>query len=81
MRSRGSSRQLLQRLREVVKPLDQWTEKESTRAEVETEVLDEFFRLLPDPPFSSTEKEELAAKIYEHLRMQSSAGCFPGHAA
>ena len=33
----------MNRLREVVSPLEQWTEKESTRAEIETEVLDEVF--------------------------------------
>ncbi|MCB1130791.1 MAG: type I restriction endonuclease subunit R, partial [Verrucomicrobiae bacterium] len=80
-RVKQASRDLLNRLREVVSPLEQWTEKESTRAEIETEVLDEVFRLLPDPPFTSTEKEELAARIYEHLWMQSSSGHFPEQAA
>lgn len=80
-RVKQSSKMLLERLREVVKPLEQWTEKESTRAEVESEVLDEVFRLLPDPPFSEAEKEALAAKVFEHLWMQSSAGSFPEQAA
>ncbi len=80
-RIKQSSKQLLERLREVVRPLDQWTEKESTRAEVESEVFDEVFRLLPDPPFSESEKEELAAKVFEHLWMQSSSGAFPEQAA
>jgi len=71
----------LNRLREVVSPLEQWTEKESTRAEIETEILDEVFRLLPEPPFSPAEKEALATKVYEHLWMQSSSGHFPEHAA
>jgi type I restriction enzyme R subunit len=80
-RIKQSSKQLLERLREVVMPLDQWTEKESTRADVESEVLDEVFRLLPDPPFSESEKEELAAKVFEPLWMQSSSGAFPEQAA
>ena len=80
-RVKQASRMLLDRLREVVRPLEQWTEKESTRAEVESEVLDEVFRLLPDPPFSEAEKESLAERVFEHLWMRSSAGEFPERAA
>jgi type I restriction enzyme R subunit len=80
-RVKQSSKMLLDRLRQAVKPLDQWTEKESTRAEVEAEVLDEVYRLLPDPPFSETDKEAVAGRVFEHLWMQSSAGRFPEQAA
>lgn len=54
-----ASRHLLELLREVVNPLDQWTEKESTRAKIETKVLDEVFHLLPDSPFSGGRRSSL----------------------
>lgn len=49
--------------------------KESTRAEVETEILDEVYRVLPDPPFSENDKERLAEELYNHIWAKE------GHAA
>jgi type I restriction enzyme R subunit len=72
---------LLERLRDLIAPLDQWTEKETTRAEIEAGVLDEVFRLLPSPPFTDEEKQELAENIYRHVWQQSANGEFPERAA
>lgn len=80
-RVKSASKSLLERLRDLIAPLDQWTEKETTRAEIEAGVLDEVFRLLPSPPFTDEEKQELAENIYRHVWQQSANGEFPGEAA
>lgn len=78
---KGASKSLLARLVEIIGPLEQWTEKETTRAEVETEIIDDVFRLLPSPPFGDDEKEALAEKVFRHVWAQTDAGRFPSTAA
>ena len=74
-RIKQSSRDLLAELKRIIEPLDQWTEKEQTRAEVETVILDRIF-LLPEPPYSSADKDEMAKLLYEHVWQQSVGGAF-----
>lgn len=80
-RVKRTSRHLLERLRELVLPLDQWTEKESTRAMVETAVLDQVYELLPSPPFSPSDKDALAESVFRHLWEQTDSRNFPQEAA
>lgn len=74
-RIKQSSRELLAELEKIMAPLDQWTEKEQTRAEVETFILDQVF-LLPEPPYSSAEKDAAAKMLFEHVWQQSMGGQF-----
>ena len=76
-RIKQSSRELLAELQRIIAPLDQWTEKEQTRAEVETLILDRV-HVLPEPPYSPDDKDVMAKLLYEHVWHQSLGGRF-GH--
>ncbi len=78
-RIKQSSRELLAELLRIIGPLDRWTEKEQTRAEVETVILDRVF-LLPEPPYTPEDKDAMAKMLYEHVWQQSMAGRFGGEA-
>lgn len=75
-RLKDASRDLLRALQELLAPLDQWTQKEQTQAEVQVFILDHLFSALPDPPFTDAEKQESANKIYDFVWQQSVAGVF-----
>ena len=72
-RIKQSSRDLLAELLKIIAPLDQWTEKEQTRAEVQTFILDQVF-MLPEPPYSSADKAASAQRLFEHVWQQSLGG-------
>lgn len=74
-RIKQSSRELLAELLRIIAPLDQWTEKEQTRAEVETVILDRVYQL-PEPPYTPAEKDTMAKTLYEHVWQQSMGGQF-----
>ena len=77
-----ASRSLLESLCKVITPLERWTEKEQTQAEVKVCILDHLFQVLPTPPFSETEKQAAAQQVYLHVWQQSAAGSFmSAHAA
>jgi type I restriction enzyme, R subunit len=71
-----ASRALLASLRRLLAPLERWTEKEQTQAEVETTILDQLYRDLPSPPFTEEDKQAAAAVVYRHVRQQSVSGAF-----
>lgn len=66
-RLKQASRRLLKSIESITRRISQWKSKDSTRAEVETEILDEVYRLLPSPPFSEQEKEEIAEDLYNYV--------------
>ena len=71
-----ASRALLASLRDLLAPLERWTEKEQTQAEVETFILDNLYMHLPSPPFSEEDKQEAANTVYQHVWQQSVSGAF-----
>ena len=73
-RIKQASRELLAGVLAVIAPLDRWTEKEQTQAEVQTFVLDHVYEQLPEPPYTSADKQELAALVYRHIWQQSAGG-------
>ena len=75
-RVKQASRTLLESVRRLIAPLEQWTEKEQTQAEVEVFVLDHLFELLPNPPFTDDEKQSASRRVYQHLWQQSAGGRF-----
>ncbi|QDE90496.1 deoxyribonuclease [Myxococcus xanthus] len=72
-----ASRSLLDELQRLIAPLDKWTQKEQTQAEVEVFILDHVFQALPTPPFTAEEKEAAAKRAYRHIWQQSTSGLFP----
>ena len=71
-----ASRELLAEVTRLIAPLDQWTEKEQTQAEVETFILDHVFTALPEPPYTPEEKQRVADLVYRHVWQQSVSGLF-----
>ena len=71
-----ASQALLASLRELLAPLERWTEKEQTQAEVETFILDNLYVHLPSPPFTQEDKQEAAKMVYQHIWQQSVSGFF-----
>jgi type I restriction enzyme R subunit len=71
-----ASRTLLESVRKLIAPLERWTEKEQTQAEVQVVILDHLFRVLPTPPFSDADKQAVAQQVYQYVWAQSNAGSF-----
>jgi type I restriction enzyme R subunit len=72
-RIKQASRELLAGVLEVIAPLDRWTEKEQTQAEVETFILDHVYQVLPEPPYTADDKLQVAALVYRHIWQQSAS--------
>lgn len=73
-RIKQASRELLSGVLQVIAPLDRWTEKEQTQAEVQTFILDRIYQELPEPPYTSDDKQHVADLVYQHVWQQSLAG-------
>lgn len=71
-----ASRELLAELQRLIAPLEQWTEKEQTQAEVEVFILDHVYQALPEPPYTVEDKKALAGLVYRHIWQQSASGLF-----
>ncbi len=69
-----ASRGLLASLIELLKPMEQWTEKEQTQAEVKVFILDRLFEVLPQPPYSPDETEAIAGRVYDYVWQRDMAG-------
>jgi len=76
-----ASKTLLDELRRLIAPLERWTQKEQTQAEVRVFILDHMFEALPTPPFTEAEREAAADRAYRHIWQQSASGLFPALAA
>jgi type I restriction enzyme R subunit len=71
-----ASRTLLESVRKLIAPLERWTEKEQTQAEVQVVILDHLFQVLSTPPFSDADKQAAAQQVYQYVWAQSNAGNF-----
>ena len=78
-RVKQASRGLLASIEALIAPLQRWTEKEQTQAEVEVFILDRVFEALPTPPFSQEDKQAVAKRVYDHIWQQSASP--EGHVA
>jgi len=72
-RLKQASKSLLASLRDLLRPMPDWTQKETTQAEVKVFILDDLYRSLPRPPFTDAETEEIAEQVYEYVWQRSSA--------
>ena len=70
-RIKQASCELLAGVLKVIAPLNRWTEKEQTQAEVETFILDQVYQELPEPPYTLDDKQQVAALVYRHIWQQS----------
>ena len=75
-RVKQASRELLASIRAHLKEFDRFWEKEQTKAEVKTFILDEVYANLPTPPFTPEEKEAVATEVYAHVWQQAVRGEF-----
>ncbi|MEE4013466.1 type I restriction endonuclease subunit R [Roseibium sp. FZY0029] len=71
-----ASRDLLTAIKDQLAKLDHFWEKEQTKAEVKTFILDKVYMSLPTPPFSTEDKEALAENVYAHVWQQAVSGGF-----
>ena len=75
-RVKQASRDLLASIKARLAELDHFWKKEQTKAEVEVFILDEVHIRLPSPPFTTEEKEAVAAEVYAHVWQQAVSGEF-----
>ncbi len=73
-RLKGASKDLLRSLQELLAPLEQWTQKEQTQAEVEVFILDHLYQMLPSPPFTDDDKQVAAREVYSYIWNTSASG-------
>jgi type I restriction enzyme R subunit len=73
-RLKQASRGLLSSLRDLLRPMQDWTQKAATQAEVKIFILDSLYRTLPRPPFTDAETNEVAERVYEYVWQRSASG-------
>lgn len=73
-RLKQASKALLVSLRELLRPMLDWTQNTATQAEVKVFILDNLWEALPRPPFSEEETEEVANRVYEYVWQRSASG-------
>jgi type I restriction enzyme R subunit len=69
-----ASKALLASLRELLKPMPNWTQNTTTQAEVKVFILDTLWQCPPRPPFSDDETEVLADSVYDYIWQRSAYG-------
>lgn len=75
-RVKQASREMLASIKECLAELDRFWEKEQTKSEVETLILNEIFVKLPSPPFTPEQKTQVADNVYAHVWQQAMNGVF-----
>ena len=71
-----ASKSLLSSLRDLIKPMPNWTQNVQTQAEVRMSILDSLWERLPRPPFSEEDAELLTDRIYDYVWQRSATGDF-----
>ena len=81
-RLKHGSQELLEALTQLLRPMQQWTEKDQTQAEVEVFILDRLYTVMPMPPYNDDDDAAAAAQqIYDYIWQRSNSGAFPAPAA
>ena len=70
-RLKQASKALLGSLRELLRPIHDWTQNTATQAEVKMFILDKLWAALPRPPFSEEETEKVAYRVYDYVWQRS----------
>lgn len=63
---------LLESLKVLLEPIESWTEKEQTQAEVKLFILDSLYGALLDPPYGAKETEKVVTRVYDYVWQRSS---------
>ncbi len=66
-RLKQASKGLLASLRELLRPMHDWTQNTTTQAQVRTFILDNLWASLPRPPFNDEETEAVANRVYDYV--------------
>jgi type I restriction enzyme R subunit len=61
-------------LNEILVQFEGWTKKAATQAEVRVFILDKLYASLPRPPFTETETEDIASRVYDYVWQKSASG-------
>lgn len=75
-RVKQASRELFAAVKARLSELNRFWEKEQTKGEVETLILDHVYTSLPTPPFTDDEKKLIAENVYAHVWQQATRGAF-----
>ena len=73
-----ASRELLSEIQARLAELDRFWEKEQTKGEVKTFILNEIYWKLPTPPYTQEEKELVADSNYGHVWQQAVGNAWQG---
>ncbi len=73
-RLKQASKSLLASLTSLLTPMPHWTQNSQTQADVEVSIADWTFHSLPDPPFSTQERQAMAKRLYDYVWQRSTAG-------
>lgn len=73
-RLKQASRALLASLRDLLRPMHDWTQNTATQAEVQVFILDNLWQSLPRPPFSDEETEAVSSRVYDYVWQRSASG-------
>jgi len=72
-RLKQASKGLLSSLEELLRPIEDWTQKAATQAEVKVLILNDLYRSLPRPPYTDEEIEEASSEIYNFIWQKSAS--------
>lgn len=73
-RLKRASQGLLSSLRDLLAPMPGWLQNAATQAEVKVFILDRLYESLPRPPFTDSETEAAADRIYDHIWQRTASG-------
>jgi type I site-specific restriction-modification system R (restriction) subunit len=73
-RLKQASRSLLVSLRELLRPMHDWTQNAATQAEVKVFILDRLWAALPRPPFTDADMDAVAGRVYEYVWQRGMSG-------
>jgi type I restriction enzyme R subunit len=71
---------MLKALQDLLAPLEQWTQKEQTQAEVEVFILDQLYQMLPSPPYTEVDKQAAAKEVFSFIWNTSASSAYRGGA-
>jgi type I restriction enzyme R subunit len=69
-----ASQGLLSSLRTLLAPMPGWLQNATTQAEVRIFILDRLYESLPRPPFTESETEDIASRVYDYVWQRSASG-------
>jgi len=73
-RLKQASRGLLASLQDLLRRVEDWTQKTATQAEVRVFILDRLYQSLPQPPFTDVETDAIAERVYDYVWQRSRSG-------